>query len=198
MQIDIEGQVLDAAGEDIGAVEAVIVEPDSGQVTHVVVRSGALGTRSAVVLIECIESSDGSALRLNIGPDEFDDLPEFAQEVYVQPPVDVPPPAGFLPGSLFWPAGAAWAPTVEATVLNVPEGSADLVEDMPVQCADGDFGTLDEVVTSDAGRVSSLIVRSTGAERKAVPYDWVDRVEDGVIFLDRSHADADAGAELLG
>ncbi len=98
MRVSLDAKVKTRNGEDAGTVQWAIIDPRSNDVTDVVVPRAELDRASA----------DGDVLRLQLSKEELDDLPAYAPALYVAPPPDWVPPAGYgLPyGSFLWPAAA--------------------------------------------------------------------------------------------
>jgi uncharacterized protein YrrD len=60
-----------------GTVDRVITAGDSDQVTHLIVRRGALFTREIAVPAEYIATTDEQTVHLTLSQEELDRLPEF-------------------------------------------------------------------------------------------------------------------------
>ena len=70
------GTQVRATDGHIGILEEFVVEPDSGLVTHLVLRKGHLfGKREVVIPVSAIEYGDYDTLFLNVSEKELRDLP---------------------------------------------------------------------------------------------------------------------------
>ena len=82
MRVDLDAKVLARDGEEIGSVDRAIVDPNTDEVTSIVVRTGAVFGRDIVVAREELEqaSEDGDSIRLSLTKDELEQMPDFAPE----------------------------------------------------------------------------------------------------------------------
>ena len=70
------GTTVQATDGRIGELEEFVVEPDTGHVTHIVLRKGHLwGKRDVVIPISAIDHGDYESLYLNVTKKEIRDLP---------------------------------------------------------------------------------------------------------------------------
>ena len=70
------GTAVHATDGRIGVLEEFVVEPDTGHVTHVVLRKGhLLGKRDVVIPVSAIDHGDYEALYLNVTKKEIRDMP---------------------------------------------------------------------------------------------------------------------------
>jgi sporulation protein YlmC with PRC-barrel domain len=71
-------EVLSADGKHVGHVDEFLVDPQDGQVTHVVLRTGTLfKKRDVVVPVRRTSEFDDVALRLDLTVDELGELPRI-------------------------------------------------------------------------------------------------------------------------
>src|SRR6266542_3296444 len=76
MRVDLDARVVARDGEEIGSVDRAIVDPNSEQVTAIVVRTGAVFRRDIVVAREELEQAaeDGDSIRLRLTKEEVEQL----------------------------------------------------------------------------------------------------------------------------
>lgn len=165
MLIDLKAKVRTTDGHDAGNVHRVLVDPETGRVTGIVVSTGRLLGRDVIVSEETLASADhsGDLITLALTKDELDSQPTFEQSDYV------PPPAGWTaqavgysipPTAYLWPATDGDAREREARPA--------LKKGATVKDRDGDLvGTVEDVrVDERTGKVTSFVVRAgAGLER---------------------------------
>jgi uncharacterized protein YrrD len=152
--------------EQIGKVSGFVLDPDTNEVTHIIVQKGWLLPEDKVVPFEMIRSATEDKVVLNESMDNFNELPPFEEAHYVQPPEadrgvgeareyrdraveaersqGVIPPAGFAP-AYYWyppngyighPVGYYGWPLME-TRRNIPADTIPLREGVDVISSDG-------------------------------------------------------------
>ena len=68
---------IEAADGHIGKVEKLIIEPDSGQITHIVLQKGHLwGKKEVMVPLSAVDSVDYDSVYLNVDKNGAKDFPE--------------------------------------------------------------------------------------------------------------------------
>lgn len=195
LELSVDMEIQTADGRVMGEVDRFIVNPSRKEVTHVVVRRGALFTEERVVPVEILGEEDGKVrLRTGIDPAE---LPAFESGHYVE--MDPATSSRITPRS---PNALVWAypipsmtgfpayPSVpiggEAIAeRHVPEGEVVVNEGSPVRSADGtEVGTISEIAIDDDGSLSYIEV-DPGFFRseKAIPSHWIDSLETGSVVL---------------
>ena len=170
----------------VGRVERVIVNPETGRATHVVVREDAEPNTLRLVGEKYIAKNEGSALYLGITRKRLSELKEYIQKDYYSPTFFL----GLareehvkLPLS---PAG--WSVERPAT----PEGSVALVGHETVLATDGKVGTVDGVLADKhSGRITHLLLRKGhlwGAREVQIPAGLVAGYKDGEVTLTATKA----------
>ena len=113
MRLDLDAKVRTRDGEDAGRVQWAIVDPQSNEVTHVVVSTGTLFGRDVLVPRAELDraSEEGDVLRLQLSKEELAAHPTYAPAGYAPPPPTWFPPGGYgLPaGAYLWPSGVPLA-----------------------------------------------------------------------------------------
>ncbi len=202
--------VYTKTGDKVGGVDRVVIDPESREITHIVVRKGTILPKDKVVPTEMIDSADEDRVVLYAAGGDLDDLPDFEEEHFV--------PAGneFITGRgragapmpLYWYpplAGTSYAggvyPRLEMdpgfagrgrTVRNIPEDTVPLKEGAKVLAVDDEsVGNIERIFTSD-DRVTHFIVSSgmISKTRKVVPVSWVNEIGEDEVYLN-------VGSELI-
>lgn len=195
MQLQIGADVYTPAGDKVGSVDRVVVDPDSRKVTHFIVKRGFLFTEDKVVSMDLVDRLESQRVTLKMGEDHLDSLPEFEETHYVplQPKHNV-----YGDRSVYWyPPYLAWGrtggigyaipPYVTRTEKNIPKDLVVLEEGTRVFSSDGEqVGKIDQLhVDTELERVSHLII-SRGlvfSEKKLIPTTWLNRVGDKEVHL---------------
>jgi sporulation protein YlmC with PRC-barrel domain len=179
MRLDLDAKVLASDGEHIGSVDRAIIDPQTNEVTNIVVRTGAIFGRDILVPREDLErgQQDGDAIRLGLTKEQLEALPDFAPEAYGPPPGTWVAPAGygFPAGSYAYPL--AVDPMMGAMPIMVPGENADVdIEDgdevtltkgaLVLDRNGDDIGVVDDVrFDADSGRLQGFVLRVGGALR---------------------------------
>ena len=199
MKIKYGADVFNAAGEKVGEVEHVVIDPSNNEITHLVVRKGFLLTEDRVIPITLMARSDEDSVHLREFDGDFDQFPLYIQKefhqvgeleaeieytpgytrpLYPYPPLDV--------------ESRAFSPDFQQPVAVTEE---KYIEDSKVALKDGaDVFSLDgshvgdvEQVFSDprTDRITHLLI-SKGMllkENKLVPVSWVDQYNEQSVHL---------------
>ncbi len=84
MQFRENTPVYTADGQEVGAIDRVVIDPESQAVTHVVIRQGWLFTEDKVAPIALVDQASAAQVRLRADAGTLDDLPPF-EETYYRP-----------------------------------------------------------------------------------------------------------------
>lgn len=194
MQFQKNANVWTAAGQQIGRIARVVLDPATKALTHIVVRKGNLFNKEEkVVSIDLVAgtSKDQIALRAEAG--DIESLPPF-EETRVVNTSDNPDASGVSPimfGSqamnmpLLRPAPSETL--VTQTEQNIPDGTVAMKEGAKVVTAEGKQAGHVERVLADAptDRATHLLI-SMGMfarETKLVPIKWVSTIGEDEIHL---------------
>lgn len=180
MRVDLDAKVRARDGEEIGSLNRAIVDPQTNEVTHVVVSTGAIFGRDIVVPREDIEraNQDGDTIQLDLSKDELERFPDFMPEQY-----GAPPPAWVAPAGYGFPAsGYAWPIAMDPMMGPVPMVVPDeLVDDedreepdqvtltkgaLVLDRHDDDIGVIDDLrFDAESGQLQGFVLRVGGALR---------------------------------
>lgn len=187
MQFNIGAKVVTADGEQVGSVDRVVIEPDTKEVTRLVVQKGFLFTEDKVIPTNLVSSATEEQVSLQKKEDDLDEFPDFIESHFVpveRGPASVPitrdrartfywyPPIGGYGGF----AGHAM-PQFVVKSEQVPEGTVALEEGANVITSDGEHvGDVERVfIDPESDRATHLLI-SEGLflkEKKLVPTRWI-------------------------
>jgi uncharacterized protein YrrD len=173
-----------SAGEKIGDVTRIVIDPISGEVTHVVIGSGLVFKDERIVGAKQLTDSEGT---INVASGlDHEDFPPFEVEYTV--PLDETTKADY-PGHdapLFWygasggyPVGAlGWGPAYRNRIAeNIPDDSLAIQPGVTVNGSDGESIGILESITTDGSddRLSGLVLSQgfLGTTRRTIPASWV-------------------------
>ncbi len=180
-----------------------MLDPETKEVTHIVVRKGFLFTEDKVIPIDLIGAAteEGVTLRENVG--DLQTLPLFEETHYVRV-IDGSPTkasdgagASYAPPLYWYPdLGSIPLKTVDdpptpryvaETEQNIPEGTVALKEGAKVITADGKHvGNVEQVLTDPQADRATNLISIQGLlwkERRRVPITWVSEVREDEVHL---------------
>jgi sporulation protein YlmC with PRC-barrel domain len=215
MRLDLDAKVRASDGEDIGSVDRAVVDPQTNEVTHIVVRTGAIFGRDIMVPREDLEraAQDGDTIRLSLTKNELELLPDFEPDRYGPPPGTWVAPAayGFPAGSYAYPL--AVDPMMGGMPVLIPDQRTDLDEDEPVTLTKGalvldrngdDIGVVDDMrFDAESGRLQGFVLRVGGALRTLfgggdtveVSRYQIESVGESIIRLRLAKEEVEAAAD---
>ncbi len=188
--------IFDADGEKVGDISRVVLDPQTLDVSHVVVEKGFLFKEDHVVPAAAIKFSDDDGAYLDPTA-TADDFPPFEERTYLgfDPVSRGYAPAAEAPAMIFFPPVGSWGvpeyvgerTNVPAVVRNIPEGSVALEPGAEVRSADGEkLGDVAEVLTAgDTGHTTHLVIEEGMffKHRKTIPMTWVASLTDDHVRL---------------
>lgn len=83
MQFRENTPVYTADGQDVGTIDRVVIDPESKEVTHVVVRQGWFFTEDKVLSTDLIDQATAEQVRLRADVENLDELPPFEETHYL-------------------------------------------------------------------------------------------------------------------
>ncbi len=208
------GAAVESGGVELGRIEQVILDRNTGEVTHLVVRhGGALHSRHIVMPLNWITSSDSERVVIERNESELEDLPNFEMRHYVSldrldeeqwehprsriRPTDwinylVPLIANAFGDPLHTPGVVVTDQLLSATESAIHRGMAIVSDD------EQKVGELLELlVTEPEMRFSGLIIAHGLITVRAVhiPADWVETIQHDRILLNRSYEQVESWIE---
>lgn len=182
-----------------GRVIKLVVEPGSDRVTDAVVERGPLLHHDVVVPISCIARVEGDTVELDLGIEELNAMPMYAEVNFVTADAEPAQTPGHVSGSMISRLlnyvlatgvmlSPAWTGFMDVTHFDVgvPGTEVAVGRGTHVSCRDGALGRVDHVlVDPDTSRVCSLVVRKGRLLPKdfIVPSGWVKSVSENEIVL---------------
>jgi osmotically-inducible protein OsmY/sporulation protein YlmC with PRC-barrel domain len=176
-----------------GHVRAVVVDPHSRQVTHLVIHLGLPRTEDRIVPVELVAHAAPDGISLYLTRQEVARQPLYREERFVSPPPDWEPLPGYSATDiLFWgsPYGGVAPPilpVVEHTIRHgIPDRSLVLQRSTEVRTRDDLTGEIDHLVVDPARQeLTHLVVRFDHQPQQPVivPFEWVEDIGDGYVLL---------------
>jgi uncharacterized protein YrrD len=201
MQFREGAKVFSADGGRVGTVDGVVLEPDTKEVTDLLVRKGFLFQEDRVVPVSLVGPATEERVTLRQDADALDDLPVFEETRYVEADADAASgvrsegwvrPLYWNPGiGAWWSAGGVVAyakpPFVGETEKNIPEGTVALKVGAKVIGSDGEeVGDVEQVFTEPLEDRATHLLISEGLllkKKKLVPTRWVSHVLESEVHL---------------
>ncbi len=190
--------VYAADGDRVGAVDRVVMDPLTRDLSHIVVRKGIFFPEDKVIPVTGIATATED--RINLVPAlDPDALPPFEEQHYLpwkaedEGGWDIDPSTVPLvyygPYATLTPAFPSMARTV--TERNIPERAIALQTGAPVMDRNNEeMGRFDQLITTESGVVTHLVIAldesvdaGKGTMRRAVPISWVDFATEGKVKL---------------
>ncbi|MGD8948287.1 MAG: PRC-barrel domain-containing protein, partial [Desulfobacterales bacterium] len=79
MQFKENSEVVTSVGEKVGRIDRVVIDPNSKEMTHLVVKKGLLFTKDKVVPLDHVETANEGGVVLKEGQKDPDDFPDFEE-----------------------------------------------------------------------------------------------------------------------
>lgn len=197
MEFKVGAKVLTADGKQVGTIDRIVIEPDTRDITHLVVQEGFLFTESKVVPMSLVGPATEDQVILREREDELDEFPDFQESHFVSAGRGLPsmaarnkrvrtlywyPPLGITTGLAGPPA-----PRFVVKTENIPEGTVALAEGVKVICSDGEHvGDVERIFTDSQEDQATHLLISEGLflkERKLIPTRWIANVFETEIRL---------------
>jgi uncharacterized protein YrrD len=193
--------VFTSTGEKLGTLRRVIIDPQTKEVTHVVVEKGFLFTTDRVIPVNRLETQNDERIALADTQQDFDQFPVFEESHYValdendHPVSEVEGAYWYPPANLaWWRTGASYMgyyPPIPNYVLrtnqNIPEGTVALEEGARVISNEGNHvGNIDQVVVDPEDNRATHFVVNEGllfTNKKLIPVTWIGSIEEDEVRL---------------
>jgi uncharacterized protein YrrD len=205
MRLAKGADVYSGDGEKLGVLDRVILDPNTKEVTHLVVSKGFLFTTNKIVAIDELDENAADSITLRSPKRDLKDFQDFEETHYVNleqaenPTSDeTPAPVSYWYPPLnmvWWRAGGTDNPVmypgqpayVARKTQNIPEGTVALEEGAKVVSADHKhIGNIKELIINAPENRVTHIVLNEGVlfkERKLVPVTWISEIDEGEIRL---------------
>jgi uncharacterized protein YrrD len=195
LQIKRGASVFTEDNKHVGHVERVVIDPESQEISALVVQEGDFFTEDRILPFNFIASANENKIVIKAGLD-LDRLPEFEETHFILlRPEDVTAshaagdviPLYWYPPYGFAPIGeAAFGPQIIDTEENIPEGTVPLEEGAEVISADDkQVGKVEEVLTfQDDDRISHFVIGGgVLSGERLIPVSWVKEIDEDEIHL---------------
>ncbi len=204
MQFEEGAEVLTRDGQRAGAIDCVVIDPQTKKITHIVVRKGFLFTEDKVIPVEWFAQAADSRAVLDVQHGDVESLPSFEERHYlpwesidaegVYPPGHARPYFWYPPASLNWWADPGYRthfrlpePPYAVGERQIPEGTVPLKAGAEVISADNEYiGDVERVFAEpDSHRATHFIVSSglIFKSKKLVPTAWVESIGEKAVYL---------------
>lgn len=210
MQFKENAEVSISDGEKVGRIDGVVIDPNSRELTHLVVKKGFLFTKDKVVPIDLVETANKNRVVLKQDVGDPDDFPDFEEAHYL--PLEEARTSGNrgpgrisrlawyypLPRKAWWHTqmsaypGFPEPPFLRRTELNIPDDTVPLEEGAKVVSSEGDHvGDVERVYAEEEEQRGTHLLISQGlisTSQKLITSMWVDRVFEDEARLSISKA----------
>lgn len=199
MQLKQNADVLTADAREVGHLSRVVVNPETKEVTHIVVRQGLLFVEDRVVPIGYVQEATGDRVTLRYVAEDLQTLPplEERQDVLADKgpaplktmvsPMEVAPGLGGILDDFRTPAGQQFTTRLEQ---NIPDETIALKEAVKVVTADGRHaGSVESIAAEPRTRQITHLQITKGLvskEKRLIPITWVV-----LLCEDRVHLSVD-------
>lgn len=202
MKLTRDAKVSSSVGENLGTLERIVLDPETMDVTFLVIKEGVLFTVDKLVPIQYLERQEGRRITLNKTAEELGDLPPYDESAYVgydrrdyAEEADVE-----SADAVYWypPIRTDWW-TVGGEVLvspkprfvkkadTLPKDVVALHEGARVIAGDGnEIGALEQVIVEPEELRATHIVVGRGLiakEYKLLPTSWIKDVTEEKVYL---------------
>jgi uncharacterized protein YrrD len=204
-----EGMNVETAdGRELGKINRFILNPETNEVTHIVVEKGWLLGEDKVVPFDKVRSTDEDKVVLSQEIEDFDDLPPFEENYYVRaddrdlesmstnraadrPGYPIAPTYYWYPpyGSFGYPAYglAAYSWPRTETVQNIPEDTVPLKEGTNVMSSDDKHvGDIERLFLETGSNKATHVLISEGIffkDRRLIPASWIRSATEESVQL---------------
>lgn len=201
MELTEGASVYTANGIDMGKINRFVIDPQTQEVTHVVVQKGWLLQEDKVVPITMIDTAATDRIALRDFSD-VDDLPSFEEEHFVRlddAGSDVTSTSSYrYAPAYYWypPYGFQGSPTptisnapmeLVEVERNIPQGTVPLEAGAKVISSEGDqVGDVDSVLVDPQTKQATHFIIAQGLlfkERKLIPVQWIKEIEEEKVYL---------------
>lgn len=205
MRLTKGADVFSGDGEKLGTLDRVILDPNTKEVTHLVISKGLLFTTNKIVAFDDVNQNVTDSITLRSPKRDLKDFQDFEETHYVDQDqtenptsdeIPVPTSYWYPPVNLaWWRAGGTDNPImypvqpvyVARKTQNIPEGTVALEEGAKVVSADHKhIGNIKELVISTPdNRVTHMVINEgvLFKERKLVPVTWISEIDEGEVRL---------------
>ncbi|HLQ33045.1 MAG TPA: PRC-barrel domain-containing protein [Chloroflexota bacterium] len=194
MDIQLDAPVVSRDGADLGKIEKVIFDPQSGQTKSIVVRKGMILARDVAIPTEHIRVAAPTRVELDMSKQEIEALPDFVEADYSWPPQNWVAPYAWPAGAVLWPMAypattpVSWPADEELERARQRDmQNAIIGHGAEVVAIDGEkVGSVENMMVDPATHKPSRVILRRGVlfkEDVELPGDWVSSVDDEKVVL---------------
>jgi uncharacterized protein YrrD len=196
MQFKQNATVYSADGHEVGRIDRVVLDPQTKEVTNLIIRQGVFLSEDKVVPISLVSQTDENHVELRANADDLHNLQNYEETYYVDSTGDLrtdypatplyayPPVSGMIMGGtpiIPEPIGSL-NQEVSHTEKNIPQDTVALKEGARVISQDDEHvGNIERVFTAaNSGTVSHFLIAQglLFKAHKLVPAEWVDVITE--------------------
>jgi sporulation protein YlmC with PRC-barrel domain len=185
-----------------GRLKYVVIDPDDGEVTHLIVERGKLLRRDIVVPAAWVEGESKGQILLNATAEELNDLPVYKEFDFIQADPSYRPLSGHrIEDTRMWaspydPVGGGRPWILRHIRMGVQDEEVVLRRGLPVHDRDDrNIGTLDHLIVGPGNvQVTYLVVRqSLPLDKKMhiVPMERVTQITEYGVRLNMTDRELD-------
>jgi len=183
-------EVLGPDGHRLGQLERIVVDEQAHRVTHLVIDGHVVG-------VQHVQEVDGARLRADLDRERLRRQPEALPEVLGRPGEYWRVPGGYAVGDFLRILSAliGQGPYVPPVRLDLDLSAVhEITPGSPVFSGRAHVGSVSRVLTDDAGRVTSLVLRRPGllGRRRLLPAEHVVEVIGSSVHVDLSEDEIQA------
>ena len=190
-------EVFTATGEKIGAINRIVIDAKTKDVTDLVVERGTLTKEEKVIPVGLVDLEHEDRITLRETNQTIDDFLDYKTTYYVPldqagvPYDDIEALYSYPPAYFQSPVGGSLPGmrprSVPQTETSIPEGRVAISEGARVISVDDKhIGNVEEVIAESQTNTVTHFIVGKGfllKEHKLVPVDWVDKVDEDKIHL---------------
>ena len=198
MRLDLETEIRYPNGRRAGILRRVILNP-SGEVESVVMATSRLISRDVLVPMSKLSEAPGNVLQIDLSDHDVSQLPGYEEDLAPAVPdgwTFEPEP---IPGADVFPA-TLYQPIMPVTEdQNLDQGAIGLSQGTRVDCLDGSWGMVDEVLTGDDGQITAFVGKPNSTEEhdRLIPIELVSQFSVEAVTLNCTIEDLPTYAEEL-
>lgn len=178
-----------------GKSTVVILDPTTGEITHIVVKERSFPNLEHLVSINHIKASTPDSIQLICSAAELQKMDQFIEHKFIQ--LDEPfapyPAGGYLVWPYVQPIGDDY---IDLRSEQIPLGELAIHRGAQVKATDGAVGTVDEFMINPKNRqVSHFVMREGhlwGKKDVTIPIGEVAHFSDDIVYLKLDKAGIEA------
>jgi sporulation protein YlmC with PRC-barrel domain len=166
-----------------GTTTYIVINPDTRQVTHLVVKESESPHEERLVPIETVINAGPEKVQIRLTSDQLHSQRPFTVDEFL--PGTIPFLTYPAEGYMTWPATGAMPQPLE--IQQNPPGTLAIPRGARVEARDGDVGKVDEfLIDPVSDRITHIILREGSLWDKrdvTIPVSQIDRIENNTVYL---------------